>query len=166
MGALCNLVDIVLFVFFLVIVVAAPLLDAQTCLPQHLFPPFLVELKSWYAQEFGDYLVSEKPHFFVGLIWVELFFQWPLALASLYAIAAGKSWLNTTCLIYGASTLTSMVAILAELTRSKRAADHLLKMYFPFLGLAVLALLRGLFGHSEKNVTLGKRPYLLRKKRA
>ncbi|KAG6404844.1 hypothetical protein SASPL_132420 [Salvia splendens] len=165
MGVLCNLVDVVLFVFFLIIAVAAPLLDAQTCLPQHLFPPFLLELKSWYTHNYGDYLVSEKPHFFVGIVWLELVFQWPLALASLYAIAAGKSWLSTTCLLYGASTLTAMAAILAELKQSNRAPDKLLNLYYPFLGFAVLAVLRGLFGHSEKSVTIGRRP-LLRKKRA
>ncbi|KAG6407020.1 hypothetical protein SASPL_130000 [Salvia splendens] len=165
MGVLCNLVDIVLFVFFLMIAVAAPLLDAQTCLPQHLFPPFLLELKSWYTQNYGDYLVSEKPHFFVGIVWLELVFQWPLAVASLYAIAAGRSWLSTTCLLYGASTLTSMVAILAELKQSNRASDKLLNLYYPFLGFAVLAVLRGLFGYLEKSVTIGRRP-LLRKKRA
>ncbi|KAL1560780.1 sigma intracellular receptor 2-like [Salvia divinorum] len=165
MGVLCNLVDVVLFVFFLVIAAAAPLLDAQTCLPRHLFPPLLLELKSWYTENYGDYLISESPHFFVGLVFMELVFQWPLALASLYAIAAGKSWLNTTCLLYGASTLTSMVAVLAELKQSNRASDKLINMYSPFLGFAVLAVLRGLFGHSEKSVTIGRRP-LLRKKRA
>lgn len=115
MGALCKLVDALLFVFFLVIAVAAPLIDAQTCLPHHLFPPFLLELKGWYAQNYGDYLVTERPHFFTGLVWLELIFQWPLALACLYGIAAGKSWLRTTCLIYGASVLTSMVRVFSLL---------------------------------------------------
>lgn len=112
MGTLCKLVDAVLFAFFLIIAIAAPLLDAQTCLPKHFFPPFLVELKSWYSQEYGDYLISEKPNFFVGLVWLELIFQWPLAVACIYGIVAGKSWFSTTCLIYGASTLTTMVKVL------------------------------------------------------
>ncbi|KAL3635486.1 hypothetical protein CASFOL_020033 [Castilleja foliolosa] len=166
MGLLCKLVDAALFVFFLVIAIVAPLIDAQTFLPSHLFPPFLLDLKSWYAQEYGDYLISEKPHFFVGIVWLELIFQWPLAVASVYGIAAGKSWLNTTCLLYGASTLTSMVAILSELSLSNRASDQLLTMYYPFLGFAILALLRGLLGNSGKNITVGKRAALPRKKRA
>ncbi|GFP79541.1 transmembrane protein 97 [Phtheirospermum japonicum] len=166
MGVLCKLVDAVLFIFFLVIAIFAPLLDAQTCLPNHLFPPFLLELKSWYAQEYGDYLFSEKPHFFVGLVWVELIFQWPLAVASIYAIAAGKSWLSTTCLLYGASTLTTMVAVLSELSLSNRASDQLLTIYYPFLGFALLALLRGLLANSGKNITMGKRTAIPRKKRA
>ncbi|KAI3457321.1 hypothetical protein Pfo_013984 [Paulownia fortunei] len=166
MGALCKLVDAALFMFFLFIAIVAPLIDGQTCLPLHFFPPFMVELKSWYAQEYGDYLVSEKPHFFVGVVWIELIFQWPLAVACVYGIAAGKSWFSTTCLMYGVSTLTSMVAILAELTLSNRASDQLLMMYYPFLGFALLALLRGLLTHSGKSIAIGKRLALHRKKRA
>ncbi|KAL2524647.1 Transmembrane protein 97 [Abeliophyllum distichum] len=165
MGALVKLIDLALFIFFFVIALAAPLIDSQTCLPQHLFPTFLVDIKSWYGRKYGDYLVAEKPHFFVGLVWIELLFQWPLAVACLYGIAAGKSWLNTTCLLYGVSTSTSMVAILSELTLSKRASDRLLTIYFPFLGFAVLALLRSLVAPSGKTMTIGKRPVLNRKKR-
>ncbi|KAK3008818.1 hypothetical protein RJ639_014220 [Escallonia herrerae] len=166
MGALTMLTDAALFIFFSVIAIAAPLLDAQTCLPSALFPAVFLDVKALYASHFGDYLVAEKPHFFVGLVWLELLFQWPLAVASLYAIAAGKSWLRTTALLYGVSTFTSMVAILAELTRSNRASDQLLMLYFPFLGFAVLAILRGLLPHSGKNTGIGKRPALNRKKRA
>lgn len=68
MGALLKLVDAVLFVFFVVIAVAAPLIDAQTCLPESLFPSVLVELKNWYAREYGDYLMTQKPHFIVGIV--------------------------------------------------------------------------------------------------
>ncbi|KAJ0433981.1 putative EXPERA domain-containing protein [Helianthus annuus] len=108
MGALMKLIDTILIIFFLIIAIAAPLLDAQTCLPSNIFPDILVHLKTWYTHEYGDYLVSEKPHFFVGLIWVELLFAWPLSIASIYGIAAGKSWVHTTCLMYGVSTLTAM----------------------------------------------------------
>ena len=109
MGAVRKFLDALLFVFFLVIAVVAPLFDAQTCLPETFFPKSLVDLKNWYSVEYGDYLVGEKPGFFVGLVWVELLFAWPLSLLNLYALVAGASWLPTTCLIYGASTLTAMV---------------------------------------------------------
>ncbi|CAH1433650.1 unnamed protein product [Lactuca virosa] len=72
MGAFLKLIDVILFIVFLVIAIAAPLLDAQTCLPSNIFPDILVNLKTWYTHEYGDYLVSDKPHFFVGLIWLEL----------------------------------------------------------------------------------------------
>ncbi|KAM0008892.1 putative sigma intracellular receptor 2, EXPERA domain-containing protein [Helianthus debilis subsp. tardiflorus] len=166
MGALMKLVDAILFVFFLIIVIAAPLLDAQSCLPSNIFPDFLVRLNTWYAHEYGDYLVSEKPHFFVGLVWLELVFAWPLSVASLYGIVAGKSWLPTTCLMYGVSTLTAMVAILSEMVGSGKASEKLLNMYYPFLGFAVLAILRGLLPHSSKSNASVTRPVVARKKRA
>ncbi|KAM7498280.1 hypothetical protein LguiA_022694 [Lonicera macranthoides] len=166
MGAVMKLIDIVLFLFFLLIAVVAPLIDAQTCLPLDLFPPLLIDLKSKYASDYGDYLISDKPHFFVGIVWLEILFQWPLAVASLYGIAAGKSWVRTTSLVYGVSTFTAMVAILAELKGSGRASEKLLKIYYPFLGFAVLAILRGLLPHSGKTGYATKRPALSRKKKA
>lgn len=109
MGALTKLIDAILFFFFLVIAVAVPLLDSQTCLPGDVFPDVLVNLKKWYTNEYGDYLVAEKPHFFVGIVWLELLFQWPLSIAALYGILGGKSWVKTVSLMYGSSTLTAMV---------------------------------------------------------
>ncbi|KAK6784978.1 hypothetical protein AABB24_033077 [Solanum stoloniferum] len=166
MGAFVKLLDLLLFVYFLLIAIVAPLFDGQVALPKHIFPPVLVDLKTWYTQQYGDYLVSEKPHFFVGLIWLELLFAWPLSVLSLYAIAAGKSWIKTTSLMYGVSTLTAMVAILSEMKNSERASDKLLMVYYPFLGFAVLAILRGLLPHSSKSVSIGKRSVIGRKKRA
>ncbi|CAK9185181.1 unnamed protein product [Ilex paraguariensis] len=109
MGAVIKLVDAILFFFFLLIAVVAPLFDAQSCLPRDLYPDYLVDLNTWYSREYGDYLISEKPNFFVGLVWLELLFLWPLSIANLYGIVAGKSWLRTTSLIYGVSISTSMV---------------------------------------------------------
>ncbi|PHU12206.1 hypothetical protein BC332_19136 [Capsicum chinense] len=109
MGAFTKLLDLLLFIYLFFIAIVAPLIDGQTVLPSHIFPSVLVDLKNWYTQKYGHYLVSEKPHFFVGLVWLELFFAWPLCVLSLYAIAAGKSWINTTCLLYGVSILTSLV---------------------------------------------------------
>ncbi|XP_010276012.1 PREDICTED: transmembrane protein 97 [Nelumbo nucifera] len=163
---LCKLVDAILFFFFLLIAVVAPLIDAQTCLPLHMFPDFLVDLKSWYAREYGDYLIVEKPGFFVGIVWLELLLQWPLSIANLYGIVAKKSWMKTTCLIYGVSTLSTMVAILGELMGSGKTSDKLLKMYFPFLGFTVLAILRGVVPQSNKaSSDKLSRPMMDRKKR-
>ncbi|XP_065875062.1 uncharacterized protein [Euphorbia lathyris] len=164
MGALTTVIDAVLFLFFLLIAVAAPAIDAQTCLPLHLFPNFLIDLKKHYAHAYGDYLVSEKPHFFVGIVWLELLFQWPLALVNLYGILAAKRWYKTTCLIYGASVTTSMVAILAELKGSGKASEKLMMIYYPFLGLGLSAMLRGLMPHCD-DPALPKRHVLPRKKR-
>lgn len=103
------LIDAILFLFFSLIVIAVPIIDAQTIFPLHLFPDPLIDLKNWYIREYDDYLLADKPNFFVGFVWLEIFYQWPLAVASLYGIAASKSWFPTTSLIYGVSALTSMV---------------------------------------------------------
>ncbi|VVA90057.1 unnamed protein product [Arabis nemorensis] len=83
-----------------------------------IYPKFLTDLKNLYSSEFNDYLFKEKPYFFVGLIWHELVFLWPLSIANVYAILTGKSWFNTTCLLYGSSFVTSMAAILGDMIGS------------------------------------------------
>ncbi|CAL5394149.1 unnamed protein product [Camellia sinensis] len=109
MGVLIKLIDAVLLFFFLVVILAAPAFDAQVCFPSKFFPNFLVDLNLWFTSEYGDYLLIEKPSFFVGLMWLELLFQWPLAIANLYAIlVGGKLWFNSTCLVYGVSVFTGM----------------------------------------------------------
>ncbi|MCL7048442.1 hypothetical protein MKW94_020046 [Papaver nudicaule] len=84
-----------LLIYFLFMVIVTPLFDCQSCLPSNFFPDALVDLNTWYANEHGDYLSIEKPHFFVGLIWLELLVMY-------------KLWVKKTCLIYGVSTATSM----------------------------------------------------------
>ncbi|KAF3443701.1 hypothetical protein FNV43_RR13391 [Rhamnella rubrinervis] len=167
MVAVVKLIDAILFLFFIVISVAAPLIDSQTCLPLCLFPNVLVDLKIWYTRKFDDYLIAQKPHFFVGMIWLELLFQWPLVLLNIYGILGAKSWLNTTCLMYGVSVISTMVPLLSEMVWSGKASDKLLMLYLPFIGLGVLATLRGLLLHSATTTpTDANRPPLARKKRA
>ena len=109
MGALCKVVDVILLLTFLTISVVAPFLDAQTYLPQSIFPNVLIRLYKWYTIENQDYLLVDKPHFFTALMKLELVFQWPLALITIYGLLTSKPWFNTTCLIFGASVITSMV---------------------------------------------------------
>lgn len=59
------------------------------------------------------------------------------------------------------------VTILSELMQSGKASDKLLFMYIPFLGLGILAILRGLVTPSRTTSSMiGKRPMLGRKKKA
>ncbi|CAL5391222.1 unnamed protein product [Camellia sinensis] len=126
MGVLINLIDAVLLLFFLVVILATPTFNAQVCFPSKFFPNFLVDLNLWFTSEYGDYLLIEKHFFFVGLMWLELLFQWPLAIANLYAIlVGGKPWFNSTCLVYGVSVFTRMVAVLAELILSSKITNVL-----------------------------------------
>ncbi|XP_039047073.1 uncharacterized protein LOC120187426, partial [Hibiscus syriacus] len=110
-------------------------------------------------------LMVEKPHFFVALVWMELTFQWPLALLNIYGILASKPWFNTTCLIYGVSAITTMTAVLGELIGSQKGSEKLVQTHAVFMGVGALAMIRGLLPQSCKVPTIGKRP-AARKKRA
>ncbi|XP_034208353.1 sigma intracellular receptor 2-like [Prunus dulcis] len=157
MDALVKTIDAILFVMFAITAVNAVLIDVQLCLPASFFSSSLAELKNWYVREFDDYLGKEKPHFFLGLIWVELVFQWPLLVANLYGIWAAKPWYNTTCLAYGASFYTTMAAILAELIGSGKASNKMLKLYYPAMGFALLAILQGLLPPPSATSSTGGR---------
>nr|XP_043613736.1 sigma intracellular receptor 2-like [Erigeron canadensis] len=162
-----QLLDTILFFYFLVIAFAVPFLDAQTILPSNIFPDILVQFKTWFTYEFGNYLLAERPHFFIGIAWLELLLAWPLSIASIYGIAAAKSWLPITCLLYGVYFFTALVAILFELVGSGKASQKLLLFYFTFLGFAILSILRGFLPLSSKLKVVSERPRrLVTKKRA
>ncbi|KAG7022872.1 Transmembrane protein 97 [Cucurbita argyrosperma subsp. argyrosperma] len=166
MGALLKLVDVLLFLAFLLLAVVVPLIDFQEVFPKSFYPDFVIDLKRWYVAQSGDYLMAEAPHFVVGLIWFELLFQWPLLFLNLYAFLSSKAWYKTTCLIYGVSLVSSMSATMGEVVGSNRASNTLLTIYWPFMGLGVLATLRGLVPCSSKAPINGPRPSNGRKKRA
>ncbi|KAL6639476.1 hypothetical protein ACP70R_023206 [Stipagrostis hirtigluma subsp. patula] len=150
MGFVSAAADAAVALFSLTIAVAAPLIDAQSVVPHGFFPAPLLELKRWYAAEFGDYLVANPPGFLRGLVWLELVFLWPLAVATLYGLLNRRRWVSTASLMAGVSTLTSMSAILGEMIGSGRATPKLLQMYVPFAVFAVIAILRGLCSCSER----------------
>lgn len=111
MGAFLRLFDTVLFLFFLLVAIAVPVIHSQDWLPlsDDQIPEFLRDLTNLYSRTTGDYLLLEKPLFFVGLVWLQLLLLWPLSVANLYAAIASKSWFSTTCLIYGVSVFSAMV---------------------------------------------------------
>ncbi|KAF0907790.1 hypothetical protein E2562_020864 [Oryza meyeriana var. granulata] len=166
MGFFSAAADAAVVLFSLTVAVAAPLIDAQSVLPRHLFPAPLVSLKRWYALEFGDYLMAHPPGFLRGLVWLELAFLWPLAVATLYGVLARRRWVATTSLISGVSTLTSMSAILGEILGSKKATPKLLQMYVPFAVFAVIAILRGLCSSTPPGTAGSSLGPSARKKRA
>ncbi|KAJ4846734.1 hypothetical protein Tsubulata_041561 [Turnera subulata] len=159
-----QVLQMYLGIIFFVQALAMPLFDAQTCLPISLYPDDLVYLKQCrHTLEYDDYLTREKPNFFVGLAWYKLVILWPLSLLNLYAIVASKPWLNTTCIIYGVSILTSTAAILPELVWSGRAPEKLLGTYICEVFLGGVIFIRGLIPSHRNNgasspSTIPKRP--------
>ncbi|RCV10412.1 hypothetical protein SETIT_2G110400v2 [Setaria italica] len=165
MGVVSAAADLAIAVFSLTIAVAAPLIDGQSVLPGDLYPAPLVELKRWYASEFDDYLMARPPGFFRGIICLELAFQWPLAVATLYGLLTGRRWVATTSLMSGVVTLTSMSAVLGDMLGSGKATPKLLQMYAPFLVFAIIAILRGLCSCSERTTAGSSLRPSARKKR-
>eukprot|EP01018_Ginkgo_biloba_P009846 Gb_12132 [translate_table: standard] len=138
-------------------VVITPLVDAQIVAPPQMFPEILRDLMDWYVKKYGDYLITDKPPFFVGLILVEVFVQWPLAIASIYGILTGKRWARTTCLVYGVCTATTMVPVLADFYASGEASKELLPIYIPFLIFPLIAIGRGIVPFSSSKSSAKKR---------
>ncbi|KAF8655134.1 hypothetical protein HU200_061271 [Digitaria exilis] len=165
MGIISAAADALIAVFSLTIAVAAPLIDGQSVLPHDLYPARLVELKGWYAAEFGDYLMARPPAFFRGIVWLELAFLWPLSVATLYGILTRRRWVATTSLMAGVATLTSMSAVLGDMLGSGKATPTLLQMYVPFAIFAVVAILRGLCSCSERTAAGSSLRPSARKKR-
>ncbi|KAH0459393.1 hypothetical protein IEQ34_012207 [Dendrobium chrysotoxum] len=166
MGFVSGAVDAVIVLFSAVLILAAPLIDGQICLPARFFHPVLIDIKRWYVEEFGDYLSKEKPHFLVGLAWIEIVLLWPLSIANVYGILARRPWVATTLLMAGVSSITSMAPLMAELLGSGRSSDKLLQIYSPFVAFSVLAILKGLFSGPLHTVTKASHAPSARKKRA
>ncbi|KAI8014510.1 hypothetical protein LOK49_LG05G02054 [Camellia lanceoleosa] len=147
MVSLMKLMDRVLIVFSIAFGVAAPFDAGLLFLTPNLDPNnnlLVHHLKPLYEFKYGDYLVTNKPAFFVALVWLEVVFLWPLQLLNLYGILSPHaSWLPLTFLLFGASYCTTMYAVLAEVM-SHTVSDTLIMFYLLFIGCGVLSILRGL----------------------
>ena len=121
LNLIMKLANAISLLFILIIALEAPTIGAQIILPVYLFPELLTDFTKWYAGEFGNYLIADKPFFILGIAWVQLLVNWPLSILSLYALIAKKHWFNTTCLALGFSFLSAMV-------------------FFPILSLVILSV--------------------------
>ncbi|PNT74734.1 sigma intracellular receptor 2 [Brachypodium distachyon] len=156
MGVLTTAADVVIVIFATTIAFLAPLLVSQAVLPRRFFPAPLVAFRRWYAAKFNDYLAADDPPaFFRGITWLELAFEWPLWVASIYGILAHRSWAGTTVLMAGVFTLTSLSAILGDILGSGRATKKLLLVHIPYAIFAVIAIIRGLTILGFPAVTIG-----------
>ncbi|KAK3140600.1 hypothetical protein QOZ80_5AG0403130 [Eleusine coracana subsp. coracana] len=151
MGVLSAVMDAAVTLLCLSVALASPLLVSQAVLPSSLYPEPLQAFRRWHAAASDDYFLADKPPgFFRGLALIELVFLWPIAIATLYALVARRSWVATTSLMAGVCALTSTSAILGDILGSGRATPKLLLSYAPFAVLAVVAILRGLCSCSTK----------------
>ena len=112
MGAVSAAADGVVVLFSLIFTVAAPLFDSQIVLPRRLYPALLVDIYRWFIAEFDQYLIADPPPFFIGLVWLELGFLWPVCVANLYGILRRRRWAATTSLMAGVYMLTYLVPVL------------------------------------------------------
>uniref|UniRef100_A0ACD5U7P4 Uncharacterized protein n=1 Tax=Avena sativa TaxID=4498 RepID=A0ACD5U7P4_AVESA len=113
MGAMSATADGAVVVFSLIMAIAAPLFDSQIVLPRCLYPAPLVDIHRWFIVEFDHYLVADPPPFFIGLVWVDLAFLWPVCVANLYGILTRRRWAATTSLMAGVYMITYLVSIFA-----------------------------------------------------
>lgn len=125
--------DLFFSAFFALHVFITLLVDAQVLFPARFYPQALQSLLKWYVGFSGDYLVRDRPPFFKGLVFAEVFFQLPLVIANAYAFYHGTRWARMTGLIYGVHTATTMIPILVDLFYSNVASKAtLLMIYIPY----------------------------------
>ncbi|CAK9142745.1 unnamed protein product [Ilex paraguariensis] len=165
MVALIKLIDTVLLAFLTVVAVAAPL-DVGLCLSPKIQPDFLLRLQFLYTRKYGEYLATQRPGFFVALVWLEVLFMWPLAVLNLYGNLGGRRWFNATSSVFGASYCTAMIAVGTELMYSHSVSNSLLMAHFLFIGCGVLAILRSLLPNAGKTLATGRTIELSGKKKA
>eukprot|EP00850_Spirogloea_muscicola_P000354 SM000001S04756 [mRNA] locus=s1:2006109:2009344:+ [translate_table: standard] len=137
--------DALLVAFFALHILTTVLVDAQLVLPAERFPAALQSLVRWHVATYKDFLVGEKPLWFVSLVWCEVLFQLPFYVVAVYAFLYERSWIRVPAIVYAAHTATTMVPILtvilcSSLSRADRLA--LTGVYLPFLVLPLLVLLR------------------------
>ncbi|KAJ6797605.1 transmembrane protein 97 [Iris pallida] len=145
MGLIGVVVDAVLVYFSVVVLLTVPLVDSQCALPASLYPDQLVRLKRFFEATYDDYMFEENTPFFVGIVWMEIFFLWPLCLANIYGLVRRKSWVGTTLVMVGVAVGTAMATIYGELLLAGRASEKLVQVFIPFVFFSFLATLRGLF---------------------
>eukprot|EP00850_Spirogloea_muscicola_P008308 SM000044S15955 [mRNA] locus=s44:222148:227861:+ [translate_table: standard] len=111
--------DALLVAFFALHILTTVLVDAQLVLPAERFPAALRSLVRWHVATYKDFLVGEKPLWFVSLVWCEVLFQLPFYVVAVYAFLCGRSWIRVPAIVYAAHTATTMVASRDEAGREE-----------------------------------------------
>lgn len=109
--------------FFISHIPVTLLLDSQMIFPG-AHPQPLIDLLDWYAVTFDDKLMQRPGETWLNsMLWIEFVFQLPFFFVAVYAICTkgkgmvnGKGWFRSYCMLYGASTATTVVPILTLVT--------------------------------------------------
>jgi len=147
MVSITKVIDIILVLFLINVATTAPL-DLGLLL-QLRGGPTSSPLLPWYKIKVGEYLATQKPAWFIGIVWLEVFFLWPLSVLNLYALVKRPHppphWFRFTSLIYGASYAASLIPVTAEVIQLKSGGvpSAILVLYFLFIGCGALLMYRG-----------------------
>ncbi|KAH7094205.1 transmembrane protein 6/97 [Auriculariales sp. MPI-PUGE-AT-0066] len=129
--------DLLYVVFFVVHIPASILIDLQTLYPPSLVPGWMSPIMPWYLNMSGDPvtaggmgLYGQPLHtlWLRSFFWIEALFQFPCFFIGIWAITKGKHAWYPLLIAYSASTLTTMVPVLAYLL-SYPSSQHKAKNY-------------------------------------
>ncbi len=78
--------------------------------------------------------MKHMPPWFMSLALCEVCVQLPFFFVGTYAFITGKQWIRLPALIYGVSTATTLIPILADIMgQPNRHRNVLLAFYLPYL---------------------------------
>jgi len=90
--------------------------------------------------------MQDRPAWFCGLVYCEVFLQLPFFFLALYAFVRGLNWVRIPALCYGAHTATTLAAIFADMLLGGPPVKwRLVAIYSPFLIMPLAILLRMAF---------------------
>ena len=131
---------LVFLAFFISHIPITLLVDGQAFLPREWYPQNLINVVDWYAVTFKDKLMTHPTEpWFTSLVSIEIVFQLPFFFYAVYSILKNKfgPYFRPLCIVYGASTSTTLVPILASITTddNTKIAEKgvLLGFYLPYL---------------------------------
>ncbi|KAJ3074907.1 Transmembrane protein 97 [Podochytrium sp. JEL0797] len=110
--------DLAMILFFALHIPITLLMGTQLALPDWTranFPSSIVQAADDYARDTKDFLVIQKPIWFVSTVWCELFVQLPFFVFLIYSLCVDSRRLRTAGIVYATHTCTCLVPILAEL---------------------------------------------------
>ncbi|KAK9827912.1 hypothetical protein WJX74_008856 [Apatococcus lobatus] len=126
--------DLLIVGFLLSHIPITVFIDSQAIFPKAWYPGWATKTLDWYLATYEDPLMRDMPPWFMALAANEIFVQLPFFFVGAYAFLTGKHWIRMPALLYGVSTATTLLPILAELL--SQPGPHttiLVAFYLPYL---------------------------------